>query len=92
MGDTNSPDDPLLSLRRSTAADLSWGNTIDWTARTAPGRQAFEDGFLKQAGGDPKRAAKLRAAHFKAMRAKSLATRKANAAARKAEIEDGGAA
>lgn len=78
------PDDTLLSLHRSTAADLSWGNTKDWSARTAPGRRAFEERFLKQAGGDPKRAAKLREAHFKAMR---IAARKSRDAARKASGE-----
>ena len=37
------------------------------------------------AGGDPKRAAKFRDAHFKQMRIKSLAKRRAKAAARRAE-------
>ena len=84
------PDDPLLSLQRSRASDLSWAQTEDWSARTAPARRAAEDRFLKLAGGDVRRAEKLREAHFKNMRLKSAATRrrKAEAAATKAEAED----
>ncbi|MGO9928084.1 MAG: hypothetical protein ACLPLP_18670 [Mycobacterium sp.] len=75
----------MPDLSKSRAADLSWANTTDWPARTAPARKAFEERFLKLAEGDPKRAAKLREAHFKQMRAKSLATRRAKAAARKGD-------
>jgi len=32
---------PLDRLRKSYAADASWGNTVDRTARTQPGRDAF---------------------------------------------------
>jgi hypothetical protein len=81
--------DPQLSLKRSRASDLSWGNTPDWTARTTPARRAAEDRFLKLADGDPKRAEKLRAAHFKNMHLRSAATRRAKAAAAKAEAEGG---
>lgn len=77
--------DPLLPLKRSRASDLSWAATEDWSARTAPARRAAEDRFLREAGGDPRRAEVLRRAHFKNMRIKSLATRKAKAAAAKAE-------
>jgi hypothetical protein len=78
---TDLPDPTLLSLKRSRASDVSWGNTADWSARTAPARRAAEERFLKLAGGDVKRAEKLREAHYKNMRLKSLATRRAKAAA-----------
>jgi hypothetical protein len=72
--------DPLLSLQRSCASNISWGHTADRSKRTAPAREAFENRFLELAGGDQKRAAKLREAHFQNMRAKSLAVRQAKAA------------
>jgi hypothetical protein len=71
--------DPARSLAHSRAADISWGQTTDWSARTGPARQAAEARFLKLAGGDPKRAAKLRDAHYKNMQLKSIAARKAKA-------------
>ncbi len=73
------------------AADISWFNTKDWSGRTANARQAADDRFLKLADGDPKRAAALRRAHYKAMVVKSVAARKAKAAARQA-AQKGGAA
>jgi hypothetical protein len=79
--------DALLSLARSMAADLSWGNTIDRPARTANARRAADDRFLKLADGDPKRAASLRKAHYKAMALKSIAVRKAKKAAREAAAQ-----
>lgn len=86
---TDKPD-PLLSLKKSRAADISWGNTEDWPARTANARRAADDRFLKLAGGNVKRAEALRRAHYKSMVLKSVAARKAKAAARRAG-QDGGA-
>jgi hypothetical protein len=51
-------------LQHRSAAHKSWFHTEDWSARTRPARDAFENGFLEQAGGDPKRAASLRRHYF----------------------------
>ena len=45
-------------------AELSWANTTDRTARTAPARRAMEQRFLDEADGDPVRAEHLRRAYF----------------------------
>lgn len=78
-------------LAASMAADLSWANTEDRAARTAPARRALDEKFLEQAGGDPKRAASLRSAHFKRLALKSAQSRRrareATEAARAAEAE-----
>jgi hypothetical protein len=79
--------DPLLSLKRSRASDISWGQTPDRAARTANARRAAENRFLELAGGDPKRAASLRKAHYKDMILKSVAARKAKSDARKAAAD-----
>ncbi|HYY00214.1 MAG TPA: hypothetical protein VE908_11790, partial [Mycobacterium sp.] len=52
------------SLRAQIAAHTSWANTEDRTSRTANGRKAFEDKFLAEADGDPKRAESLRRAYY----------------------------
>jgi hypothetical protein len=57
--------------------ELSWANTTDRTARTAPGRAAFEQRFLDQADGDPVRAAHLRKAYFARLALKSAQARRA---------------
>ncbi len=64
------------SLGASIAAEVSWANTLDRTARTASGRAAFEQKFLDAADGDPVRAAHLRAAHFKRLALKSAQSRR----------------
>jgi hypothetical protein len=74
------------SLLRSAAADESWANTLDRTARTANGRKAFNDQFEKKAaelaaehGITPspeelaKKAEWLRRAYLKRLAAKSVA-------------------
>ncbi len=48
------------SLQHQVAAYHSWTKTEDWSARTSNGRTAFEQKFLDDAGGDPKRAASAR--------------------------------
>jgi hypothetical protein len=55
---------------------VSWANTPDRAARTAAGRAAFEQRFLDQAGGDPKRADALRRAHFVDLALKSARSRR----------------
>ena len=84
--------DALLSLKRSRASNESWAATADWSGRTANGRKAADDRFLALANGDPKRAAKLRQVHYQKMAERSVAVRKARAAARAAAADDGGAA
>lgn len=64
------------SLRGKLAAHTSWANTPDWPARTANARNAFEDKFLAEASGDPKRAESLRKAYFTRLALKSAQARR----------------
>jgi hypothetical protein len=64
------------SLVASIGAHLSWANTNDRSARTAPARAALEQKFLDAAGGDPVRAAHLRKAHFQRLALKSAQRRR----------------
>jgi hypothetical protein len=70
----------LRTLRARGAAHKSWGNTQDRTARTAKARQALEDKFLTEAGGDPKRAESLRRAYYAQLAYKSVKARQRRAA------------
>jgi hypothetical protein len=75
--------DPLRQLAGSKGGHLSWFNTLDRTARTAPARAALEQRFLDEADGDHVRAAHLRKAFYKDLAlksAKARARRKAGAA------------
>jgi len=67
------------SLRGKLAAYTSWGNTLDPTARTANARSAFENRFLAEADGDPKRAEALRKAYFARLALKSAQARRRRA-------------
>jgi len=58
-------------------AHISWANTKDRTARTAPARAALDKKFLDEAEGDPIRAAHLRKAYFLSMSLKSAQARRA---------------
>lgn len=64
------------SLRAQIAAHDSWAKTENRSARTAKARQAFQDRFLTEAGGDPKRAEHLRKAFYARMALKSAQTRR----------------
>lgn len=64
------------SLKAKYAAHTSWGNTVDRTARTANGRSAFEEKFLAEADGDPRRAESLRKAYFTRLALKSAQARR----------------
>ncbi|MCW2790406.1 MAG: hypothetical protein JWP56_2709 [Aeromicrobium sp.] len=64
------------SLIATIAAETSWANTIDRSARTAPARAALEQKFLLEADGDPARAAHLRRAHFTRLALKSAQSRR----------------
>lgn len=68
------------NLNERYAAHVSWANTSDRTARTAPAREAMARKFLEQADGDPKRAESLRKAYYL-----DLARKSAEARRRKAE-------
>ena len=80
--------DGVSASERSMAgrlmAELSWANTKDRSARTAPARAARDQRFLDLAEGDPVRAAHLRKAHFTRMALKSAQSRRRNRAARQA--------
>lgn len=75
------------------AAHVSWANTENRSARTAPARAALDQKFLDAADGDPIRAGHLRKAHFARLALKSAqARRKARglsevAAAAEAELK-----
>ena len=49
------PPDPVQVLSGRKGGHISWANTLDRTARTAPARDALERKFLDQADGDPMR-------------------------------------
>lgn len=68
--------DSTASLWGSVGAHLSWANTIDRAARTAPARAALDQKFLDQADGDPVRAAHLRKAHFQRLALRSAEARR----------------
>jgi hypothetical protein len=68
--------DQVKSLNGRLGAHISWANTEDRSARTAPARAALDRKFLEEAGGDPIRAAHLRKAHFLRLAAKSAAARR----------------
>lgn len=65
-----------ISLQAKIAAYTSWANTPDRPARTAHARRAFEDKFLAEADGDPKRAESLRRAYFARLALKSAQARR----------------
>jgi hypothetical protein len=72
-----------VSLGMSMAAHIGWARCEDRTERTAKARNAFQQKFLDEAGGDPVKAASLRKAFYAELARKSLQTRRANAEARK---------
>lgn len=73
--------DPTRAALGSIGAHISWANTVDRSARTAPARAALDAKFLEQAGGDPVRAEHLRKAYFKRLALKSAASRRRKAGA-----------
>ncbi len=83
---------PERTLIAQIAAETSWANTENRSARTAPARAALDQKFLTEAGGDPVRASHLRKAHFKRLALKSAQARRksrqlsAEAAAAEAEL------
>jgi hypothetical protein len=75
MPQTNSLTPAQRSLRAQIAAHDSWARTSNRSARTANARKAFENRFLVEAGGDPKRAESLRKAYFARLALKSARAR-----------------
>lgn len=63
-------------LHGQLGAFTSWANTTDRSARTAPARNALDQKFLDQAGGDPVRASALRKAYFTRLALKSAQSRR----------------
>lgn len=63
-------------LAASIAAHESWAQTPDRTQRTAPGRAAFAQRFIDQAGGDLVRAEHLRKAYYQRLALKSAKARR----------------
>jgi hypothetical protein len=55
---------------------ISWANTENRSARTAPARAALDAKFLDQAGGDPTRATHLRKAYFTRLAMRSAQSRR----------------
>lgn len=68
--------DAVKSLNGRLGAHISWAQTEDRSARTAPARAAMDRKFLEEAGGDPVRAEHLRKAYFLRLAAKSAAARR----------------
>jgi hypothetical protein len=66
-----------LPLQHQIAAHKSWARTENRAARTSNARNAFDDKFLAEAGGDPKRAASARKAYFLELARKSAQARAA---------------
>lgn len=63
-------------LAAQIAANSSWANTADRSARTANARAGLDAKFLEQAGGDPIRADCLRKAHFQRLALRSAKARR----------------
>lgn len=74
-------DSTSASAWGAIGAHISWANTKDRTARTAPARAAREQKFLDEAEGDPVRAAHLRKAYFRRLALKSAEVRRKNGGA-----------
>lgn len=75
----SSPDERKLAA--SIASHTSWANTVNRTERTAPARAGLEAKFLREADGDPQRAASLRKAHYQRLALKSAKARRRAGAA-----------
>lgn len=70
-----------LSLAGRLGAHVSWANTTDRAARTAPARAALDQKFLDEADGDPQRAESLRKAYYTRLALKSAQARRARGGA-----------
>lgn len=66
----------LSTLEARAIAHQSWGNTEDRAARTANGRHAFQNKFLVEADGDPRRAESLRKAFYARLALASVTARR----------------
>lgn len=77
-----------MPLAHQIAAHKSWANTPNRTARTANARNALENKFLSEAGGDPKRAESLRKAYYLELALKSAKARKRRRETERATRQD----
>lgn len=66
----------FLSTVGRIGAHVSWANTTNRTARTAPARAALEAKFLAEADGDPLRAEHLRKAYYLRLAQRSAEVRR----------------
>jgi hypothetical protein len=73
----SSDNSPTAAQIGRIGAHVSWANTKDRSARTAPARAALDQKFLDAADGDPVRAAHLRKAYFARLALKSAQARRA---------------
>ena len=64
------------SLRGKVAAHASWAACDDRSARTRAAREAFNDKFLAEAGGDPVRAESLRKSFYASLAFRSAQARR----------------
>jgi hypothetical protein len=80
------------TLRARLGAHAKWGQIADADrpAQTAAARSAFENQFLTQADGDPKRAASLRKAYYARLAMKSAQARRSKAQELLVELDGGG--
>jgi hypothetical protein len=91
-----SHDPNVRQLVGRIGAEISWANTTDRVARTAPARAGLNKKFLDEAGGDPVRAEHLRKAHFLKLALKSAESRRiakeltSEAEEAEAELRDAG--
>lgn len=77
MSSTDNAISDAASQLGRLGAHVSWANTIDRSARTAPARAALEQKFLDAADGDPVRAAHMKKAHYQRLAMKSAEVRRA---------------
>jgi hypothetical protein len=90
------PIDPAKALAGKIGSHVSWLNTEDRSARTAPARAALEARFLAEGGGDPVRAEHARKAFYARLAMKSAMSRRkasqlvATAEAAEAELAEAG--
>jgi hypothetical protein len=63
-------------LAAQIGAHISWANTLDRPARTAPARAGLEAKFLAEANGDAVRAFHLRKAYYTKLALKSAQSRR----------------
>jgi membrane protein involved in colicin uptake len=77
-----------MPLAHQIAAYKSWANTPNRSARTAKARNALEQKFLAEAGGDPQRAEAARKAYYLELALKSAKARQRRRETERAARQD----